>query len=211
MMSSPVLPPQVLFLDYQVLDHMCRIETDRYAGTSAAELTILRQATVSGNVEVWMSKVTRAEMAIGLENPKLTPAKSETAKRNDMKKFAIAKSMRVRWLTFPACKSDDTYSRSDLTLRSGGLPDWLKANALEGQLLKLSGVSAGDARQVVSCLYGQAEDDGSLPVIRYFVSEDGPLRMTLANAQAANTVSELAGLQILSVKAFVDGMANAPA
>lgn len=158
-----------------------------------------------------MSRVTSIEMVIGLENPNLTRAKFAAASQNDTEKIEIASSMQVRWLTYPASKSDDPYSRVDLTLRSDDLLDWLKADALEERLLKLPDVSEGDAQQVVSCLYGQAEDGGRRPAIWCFVSEDSNLRTALVNAQAANAVSELVGLQIRSVKEVVDGMTNAPA
>jgi hypothetical protein len=61
---------------------------------------------------------------------------------------------------------------------------------------------------VVSCVYGQAEDDGQQPPIWWFVSEDRELRTALTDAQAANVVSELVGLQVLSVKAFINSIAN---
>jgi hypothetical protein len=206
-MTRASSPLRVLFLDYEVLDHMHRIDTCRYTGKSAAELTALRQAAVAGNIQVWMSRVTSVEMAIGLENPKLSPAQLSMASQNDEAKRIIANSMCVRWLTHPASKFNDTYSRANLTLRAAG-PEWLKANALENQLLKLPGVSKGDARQVVSCVYGQAEDDGQQPPIWWFVSEDRELRTALTDAQAANVVSELVGLQVLSVKAFINSIAN---
>lgn len=215
-MTSPVSPQRVLFLDYSVLDHMHRIDVGTYIGTykgtSAAELTALRQAAVAGDIEVWMSRITSVEMVIGLENPTLTSTKLAAANQNDTDKRAIANLMHVRWLTYPASRSDDWgkdstgYSRIDLTLSSVD-PDWPKAKALEDQLL-LGVAKKGDAQQVVSCVYGKAEDDGRRPAIRYFVSEDGPLIRTLQGAQAANAVGKLVGLQVRSVKAFVNGMAN---
>lgn len=205
-MTWSASPSPILFLDYQVLDHMHRLDTDMYDGPSAAELTALRRAAILGAIEVWMSRITLVEMAIGLENPKLNPAKLVAASQRDMDKLAIASSMRVRWLTYPANKSDDTYSREGLTLRSDGLLDWPKAKALEERLLKLPERLDGDVQQVVSCVYGRAEDEGWRPAVKWFVTEDRRLEKVLKSAKAANTLGDLAGIQVCSVRTFVDGM-----
>lgn len=200
-MTSPIAYLRTLFLDYNVIGDMRRLDTSMYRGTSAIELEALRQAAIAGNIEVWMSSITLVEMAIGLENKDPSSEILVTAKQSDVAKRAISDLMNIRWLTYPASKTNDTYSRTNLTLRTVG-PDWQKANALETKLLQLSGVSPGDARQVVSCVYGQAKTDGRQAAIWAFVSEDGKLRRALTNAQA--DISELKEFQVFSVKAFMN-------
>ena len=54
---------------------------------------------------------------------------------------------------------------------------------------------------MVSCIYGQPEAGGQSPDIRQFVSEDNQLRRALSRAQ--QTMSEIAMLQISSVREFM--------
>lgn len=207
-MTGPPSPTQVLFLDYSVLDHIHRVDAERYSGQSATALMALRQAAAVGGIEIWMSRVTSVEMVIGLETPNLSQAKLATASQNDKDKYIIASSMHIRWLTYPANRSDDNYSRVSLTLGSDGLLDWEKAKALENKLALLGVSKKGDAQQVVACVYGRSEDDGRQPVVRWLLSEDGKLRKALNRALAANALGELARIKVLSVKEFVHGRVN---
>ncbi|WP_447975198.1 hypothetical protein [Nitrospira sp. Kam-Ns4a] len=74
-----------------------------------------------------MSKLSPVEMTIGLESlesQKLDPAQLAGAQKNDMDKLAITNSMYVRWLTYPANKSDDNYSSVDLTFQVNSVEEF---------------------------------------------------------------------------------------
>ena len=138
-------------------------------------------------------------MAIGLGNPNLTPDKRSEASHNDEAKSAIASSMHVQWLTYPASTNNDQYSLANITMETAG-PNWRQAKDLETKL-KQQDIRKGDEKQVVSCIYGRPETGGQSPDIRRFVSEDNQLRKALNRAQ--QTMSEIAMLQISSVREFM--------
>ena len=131
---------RMVFLDLNVLDDMHRIDTGRYTGNSASAMRKLRQTATCGDLEIWMARISEAEMAIGLGNPNLTPDKRSEASYNDEAKSVIASSMHVQWLTYPASTTNDAYSLSNLTMETAG-PHWNQAKNLETRL-KQQGISS---------------------------------------------------------------------
>ena len=83
-------------------------------------------------------------------------------------------------------------------------PEWNEANTFEKRLLNVKGVSPGDARQVVSCIYGS--DVNALdekPVIEWFLTEDLDLRNALINVKSKSKISKFFQIKIGSVYEFV--------
>lgn len=140
-----------IFLDYPILDHLIRIENKTYKGKQRLELIELRKKAEKQAVNIWMSEITEVEMIHGENNQRINEAKRCLAKTNDQKKLAIAKTMNIKWLTYPCSKFDDNYSLFDVSMRFSG-SKWNEANTFEKWLLTIKGVSPGDARQVVSSL-----------------------------------------------------------
>ncbi|MBA7573587.1 hypothetical protein ES708_15385 [subsurface metagenome] len=195
-----------IFLDYQILDHLFRIGNKTYEGKRKHELALteLRKKAEKQMVNIWMSEITKVEMIHGKNNPRINEAKRCLARTNDQKKTAIAKTMNIKWLTYPCSKFDDNYSLFDVSARFSG-PEWNEANTFEKWLLNIKGVSPGDARQVVSCIYGS--DVNALdkkPVIKWFLTEDSALRSALINVKSKSKISELSQMKISSVSGFVN-------
>jgi len=196
-------PPGIL-LDYSVLGRLQNIDSGTYNGRNAEALKRLRDWAISKKIAVWMSKITEIEMVQGLENPNLSPSALEKAKQNDEGKCIMANSMHIQWLTYPASQLNDEYSRLGLTfMLCGDLDLWKRAKILEERFLSFKGVSAGDARQLVSCIYGVDVITGLRPSIGLFLAEDGPL----CRSQACEEAKKL-GIKILSVKDFLRETSN---
>ncbi|MDC3954757.1 hypothetical protein [Polyangium jinanense] len=191
------------FLDYPVIDHLLRIDDGRYLGKHQAALLELRSRARAAEISLWMSEIVQVEMAHGQQNPRLTPEKRTRAEANDARKITIATDMGVRWLAYPCAKTNDEYTLLDISFRCAGF-EWNEANTLEGELEQIKGISKGDARHLVSWIFGC--DTAALdfhPTLNCFVSEDEPLREALLQFQprAANQV--LREAKILSVAEFV--------
>ena len=192
-----------IFLDYQILDHLFRIENKTYTGKYESELTKLRKKAEKQVVNIWMSEITEVEMIHGINNPQIDDAKRRLVRTYDQKKLAIAKTMNIKRLSYPCSKLDDNYSLLDVSMRFSG-PEWNKANTFEKWLLTIEGVSPGDARQVVSCIYGS--DVNALdekPVIEWFLTEDSDLRNALIKVKSKSKISEFSQMKIGSVYEFV--------
>ncbi len=183
-------------LDYSVLDHLQRVQDGTYAGIRAGALRRIRAAGESRRVEVWIAEITPVEMLHGIEKIAADDAKSAQAAARDKTKEAIAMAMGAKILAYPCSKLDDTYSRLSMSFRLGG-PDSHLADALERRLLSIKGVSAGDARQLVSCAF---PTDGTKvdfhPRLDCFVAEDIDLVRALRNEVAAGNLQELCHLSI---------------
>ena len=183
-------------LDYSVLDHLQRIQAGTYTGVRAASLSRIRAAGESRRVEVWIAEITPVEMLHGIEKIAADDAKRTQAVARDKTKEAIAMAMGAKTLAYPCSKLDDTYSRLGMSFRLGG-PDSHLADALERRLLSIKGVSAGDARQLVSCAF---PTDGTKvdfhPRLDCFVAEDIELVRALRNEVAAGNLPELGHLSI---------------
>lgn len=193
-----------IFLDYQILDHLFRIENKTYTGTDETALTELRKKAEKQVVNIWMSEITEVEMIHGKNNPRINDAKRCLIRTNDQKKLAIAKTMNIKWLTYPCSKLDDNYSLLDVSMRFSG-PKWNEANTFEKWLLTIEGVSPGDARQVVSCICGSdvnALDE--MPVIEWFLTEDLALRSALINVKSESKISDFSQMKIGTVSEFVN-------
>jgi hypothetical protein len=200
------MPNLNIFLDYQILDHLFRIENKTYERDREHEiaLTEIREKAEKQVLNIWMSEITEVEMVHGKNNPQIDEAKRCLVATYDQRKLSIAKRMNIKWLTYPCSKFDDNYSLFDVSLRYSG-PEWNEANIFEKWLLNIEGVSVGDARQVVSCIYGS--DVNALdnkPVIKWFLTEDSNLRSALINkVKSKSKISEFSQMNIGSVCEFV--------
>lgn len=162
-------------LDYSVIDHLYRLEKGVYNGANAPALLRLRNAAETGEVSAWLAEITPVEMLLGRENVMESPETSLRVEGKDERKLEICREMNARFLAYPCSKLDDTYSRLGMSFRLAG-PESHAANAFEERLLRISGVSAGDARQVTSCAFPTAADDLDAAVkIHWFVAEDAGL------------------------------------
>jgi hypothetical protein len=194
--------PTVAFLDYSVIDHLHRLAVGNYAGAHAAALHLLEAGAATGKYELWMAEITEVEMIIGRENPRIGPDRVAEFIRKDNEKLDIAEKLGVRWLAYPCSKTDDQYSRLDVSFRPDGST---VAALLEARLEVIVGVSVGDARQVVSLVHGFDNARVSFrPLIQWFVTEDTPLRNALLREVATGQLSELAHFRICTVTEFVD-------
>jgi len=192
-----------LFLDYQILDHLLRCDEGRYSGLAGAALNSLRNKAMSQELSVWMSEIAQVEMVHGIKNPRINKETREKAERNDHCKLAIATSMHVRWLSYPCSTTDDEYSLCDLSFRCGG-PEWSEAYALQRNFEQTPGISKGDARHLVSWVFGyQIDRLDYRPTIDSFVSEDEPLRRALLRLKAEDSIPVLATVQVLSVEELI--------
>ena len=194
-----------IFLDYQILDHLFRIDNNTYKRGQKYEiaLTELRKKAEKQVVNIWMSEITEVEMVHGKNNPQINEAKRCLVATYDQRKLSIAKTMNIKWLTYPCSKYDDNYSLFDVSLRYSG-PEWNEANTFEKWLLNIEGVSVGDARQVASCIYGS--DVNALdkkPVIEWFLTEDSDLRSALIKVKSKSKISKFSQMKIGSVCEFV--------
>ncbi len=198
------MPNLNIFLDYQILVYLFQIENRTYKGKHKLALIELRKKAEKQVVNVWMSEITEVEMIHGTNNPKIDDAKRCLVRTYDQKKLAIAKTMNIKWLTHPCSKLNDNYSLLDVSLRFSG-PEWNKANTFEKWLLTIEGVSPGDARQVVSCIYGSDVNAlGEKPVIEWFLTEDEDLLSALINVKNKSKISELSQIKIDFVSDFVN-------
>lgn len=191
----------VAFLDYAVLDHLQRLDSGTYSGGAGDRLACIRALAARGSVQLWMSEIAKVEMLLGLENDHLSVDQRARAMDKDRRKLEIANEIGVKWLTYPASKCDDRYSRFGLSLRCAG-PTWSAANGFEISLAQYAGVSAGDARHLVSMCYGvDTERLDYRPRIRWFVTEDSKLRTAI---DGLPSLPELRGVRVVDSKVFVE-------
>jgi hypothetical protein len=193
----------ILFVDYQVIDHLYRLATESYQGQHAAALHLFESLATGGRYELWMSEISHVEMLQGRENPKLDPIKKEQIIAKDQAKVEIAERLGVRWLGYPASKLSNPYSRLGVSFRLSG-PSTAAANDLESRLEQISDVSPGDVRQVATAIYGfDSKNVETRPSIEWFITEDAPLRTALSIAVSSGKLPELANLRICSVAELV--------
>ncbi|APG23976.1 hypothetical protein [Syntrophotalea acetylenica] len=197
------MPSKVAFLDYQVIDHLHRMANGIYKGQHVDALRLFEFEALMGHYELWMAEITQVEMIIGRENPRIDPDRIPEFAQRDQAKLAIAERLGVRWLGYPCSKTDDQYSRLDVSFRIAG-PDWAIAEAFEQRIEQMPGVSVGDARQVASLIYGFDDADVSFrPEIQWLVTEDEPLRAALRREINAGQLTELSQIQVVSVAELV--------
>lgn len=123
-------------------------------------------------IAVWVCEISLVEMLHGIEKLANEPIKLEHAKDKDAHKRDILKKISVRQLGYPCSRFDDDYSRYGLTFRYTG-PDSDKAEEIESRLLKASGISRGDARQLASGAFPfDGEHVERHPILNWFVTED---------------------------------------
>ena len=195
-----------IFLDNMVIDYLFRITVQQYNSPHKLSLEEIRSLAEKGRVRCFMALITRVEMLHGLEKAGLPAPKVLECARNDSSKLRIAEQMNIVWVSYPASRGDDTYSRSDLTLRSWG-PQWNIAHALEEKLLRIQGISNGDARQIVSMLYG-VDQFGAKCDFNAFVTEDGPLLTAIKREVVRGSLSELDGVHFCNAREFIDTFAE---
>jgi hypothetical protein len=87
------MPPLVVFVDYQVIDHLHRLDTGAYRGAHETALRTFRALASAGQYELWMAEITQVEMIIGRENPRLNPDRLPEITRRDDEKLALARSL----------------------------------------------------------------------------------------------------------------------
>jgi hypothetical protein len=207
------MAPLVIFLNYEVLDHMQRLDDGSYAGKNEKALKKLKKDAASGKYEIWMARITQVEMILGRENPNLDSEKREHINSKDSAKLRIAEEMGVRWLNYPCSGYDDSFSRWDVTFGySDNSERWLSAKELEKRLdIIIPDDNKADSRQVVSLVYGfevKELDDNILvppetPKIGWLVTEDKDLRQALQEAIEAGRLNELAHIRIVCVPELV--------
>ncbi len=192
----------VVFADYQVLDHLLRIELGKYRGKSDVALRAFRRRCSQGSIELWVAEITQVEMIQGRENPRLSANKLAEIKVWDQRKIEIAAEMRAKRLGYPCSKLNDTYSRLNVSFRTAS-PVWAKADTLERRLLDCDGVSEGDARHLVSVVYGPDDQNPrNRPAIEWVVTEDKSLRNCMNAAIAMGKFPEFMGVRFVSVADF---------
>jgi hypothetical protein len=182
-----------IYLDLSVIDHLQKIETMKYRGTRKTALQRIRVSAERHYVEIWISEITHVEMLHGIENVSDDEVKRQEANSNDQEKRIIAMSMFAQILGYPCSKTDDPYSRLDLSFRPDGEES---ADLLEKRLLKIPGISPGDARHLVCCAFPfNSVSPSILPKIDWFIAEDKKL-INVVNAQInAGALSELAHIR----------------
>lgn len=151
---------------------------------------------------IWMSEISKVEMIQGKEKQALTAEKKKDIRLKDESKLSIAQQIGVIWLDYPCSVFDDDYSRFDLTFKLDGNPN---IKILENSLERVDGVSIGDARQIVSCLYGNCDNrlaqDGIS--IKWFISEDKRLIKSINKVLSEGKFKELDNLHFVSVDQFI--------
>lgn len=193
-----------IFLDYQILDHLFRIENNAYQGNYKLALTELRKKAENQVVNMWMSEITEVEMIHGKNNPQINEVKRCLITTYDQRKKAIAKTMNIKWLTYPCSKYNDNYSLLNVSLRFSK-PEWNEANTFEKWLRNIRGVTPGDAQQVTSCIFGSdVEALNEKPVIKWFLTEDSDLRSALIKVKSKSEISKFSKMKIASVSEFVN-------
>lgn len=192
-----------VFADYPIIDHLYRIENNSYNGDSLRELLELKNLCSNGIVKLWMSEITRVEMVLGLENPTINDDIKTIIEERDSEKIKIASELNVGWLTYPCSKTNDTYSRLNISLRTMG-DQWHIANEMEKNLEVYEGISRGDARQFVSCIFGtNSEDLSYTPAVEWFITEDQKMLEALKKLKEDGIVTELERINIASTKEFI--------
>lgn len=175
-----------------------------YKGAHTEALATFKAKALGGEYEVWMSEITEVEMIIGRENPKVDAEKAAKLLRKDKEKLSIAKRLGARWLSYPCGKFDDNYSRLNVSLRFAG-PESAAAEAFERRIGHIPNVSAGDAPQVVSLVFGAEDPLAFRPTIGWLVTEDQPLHAALRREVQLGKLPELVGIHIASVAEFIAG------
>lgn len=194
----------VVFLDYSVIDHIQRVNTQMYKGKHEDALGSFKAFAVMKKYELWMADITRVEMIIGRENVSINNLKFLDIVKKDEEKVEIIETLGVRWLSYPASKLDDEYSRLDETFRLEWESNWDISSAFERRLEKFKGVSIGDARQIVSMVHGFDRSEKRIwPTITWFVSEDAQLCTALRREVKAGQLPELVDVCVGSVSQFV--------
>jgi len=181
-----------IYLDLSVIDHLQRIQQSmmEYIGPRRIALQRIRASAERHCVETWISEITHVEMLHGIENVSDDEVKRQEANSKDQEKLIIAKSMFAQILGYPCSKTDDPYSRLDLSFRPDGEE---YADLLEKRLRNIPGISLGDACHLVCCAFPfNSVSPSILPKIDWFIAEDERL-IKAVNAQIdARVLPELA-------------------
>ena len=193
-----------IFLDYQILDHIYRIRMGTYKSSHKLSLQKLKGYAENGKYRFYMSQITKVEMLQGLENPQLMNTEVEKYSEIDTEKLNIANEIDIIWLSYPCSKSNDNYSRSNVSMESSGT-QWAKADRLEGELKRIDGVSPGDARQVVSMKYGTGTSNTTIQ-FDWFVSNDNNLVESINKEFKQMRLQELVGTHFGTSSDFINSL-----
>jgi hypothetical protein len=193
-----------VFLDYVIIDHLQSILERTYRGSNESSLLKLKSLGEMRKFQLFMSDITRVEMLHGLEKNSLSKSQIEKYRKRDHAKMKIAENMHVIWLSYPASKTNDTYSRLDLTLRTAD-SNWARAYELERELESIDGISLGDARQIVSMKYGGGSKQNDFKII-YYLSEDNDLIKAVNNEFANDRLKALNTIRFEKVTDFISGI-----
>jgi len=170
-----------IFLDYSAIGQLYNIDVNEYTGRIEKKeaLKQFRSLAEARKISCYMSNISKVEMLHGREKPGSSAEQVATYKKKDESKLEIAESLGVIWLSYPASWADGHledkvkplgYSVADLTHASMG-PNWEKADELQKKLLQINkGTLKGDARQIVSMVFGTPQFKG-----KTFIAEDEPL------------------------------------
>ena len=183
-----------IFLDLQILDHIWRARNGQYARNYAHVLRQIEEAATSDRHSFFMSEISKVEMHHGFKNPNIDEARRQVVEKKDREKLELAEQMKIKWIMYPCSKYKDKYSLYEISLRYGG-SFWNQANELELTLEALDGISIGDARQVVSMIYGSKEE--GLNDVDVFVSKDRKLVNGLRDNANRKMLSILSGYRFL--------------
>jgi len=203
-----------IFLDYTVIDQLHRIDDIseyREINKQKEGLKKLRSLAEKRKISCYMSDITKIEMLHGREKPDFSAPQVAWYKEKDESKLKIAEKMGVIWLSYPASRLNEHletkkypfgYSRLDLTM-SFMDTNWEKAYDLERKLLHIKGVSQGDARQIVSMIYGTPRFPGKV-----FLAEDKPLIDGIKEEIWQGSLNQLTEYFWGSVKEFLSTFEN---
>jgi len=195
-----------VFLNYEIIDHLYRMSAGTYQGLHEASLNTLKSLATDGTIHYYMSQITPVEMLQGLENPAISAQQAQTYRVRDDKKVRIANGMKVIWLRYPVGKSNDSYTRTNISASTAS-PHWIVADQLEQALIALQGVSPGDARQVAAMRFGTDQSNSTIQ-FDWFVAHDSDLIQAINLALNLNQLQDLAGIRFGTSTDFVNSLSR---
>lgn len=190
-----------VFVDYSILDHLLRVQDGRYTGQYAKILSKIKEHAKKANVQYYVAENSRVEGVIGIQRSLASKEQKQKYKTRDKEKVHIANEMNAIRVPYPCSKTNDEYSLLDLSFRCAG-QFWKDANDFENVLLKVEGMSTGDARQIVSMVYGIKEAE-SIARIDYFLAKDDDLIKGINSEKACGKLRELENIEFVSPEDFV--------
>ena len=203
-----------VFLDYTVIGKLYQINMGEYNGSIVEKerLKKLQSLAEERKICCYMSDISKVEMLHGREKSDSSGEQVERYKEKDESKLKIAGEMGVVWQSYPASRLNEHletreypfgYSRLNLTLTALD-EHWVKAYEIEKKLLLIKGVSPGDARQIVSMVFGSPLFEG-----KDFVAKDKRLVNGIKEEIRQGKLNELTKYFFGSVQDFLSAFENA--